>query len=209
MRKHFKNAGGFALPMVLVILVLGGVLVSVTYNIVNNLVASSTNVVEKVELYNAAVDGLEKGKIWIRGTMSADGQLPRWEADNPFGELNRDNLSGGNYDVLKVRDIDGNLPNINYSIGQVAVTVDIYDMDWRIGLDIESDDYIAGFPPRLDYTYEVAMSLHQGSSYAGANRGEGSVGGGGSISLGFYLIRSTATFEDKREIVEQSMVARL
>lgn len=195
--------------MVLVALLLGSVLVAVTYEVVNNLWSSSRNVVEKVELYNAAVEGIEKGKIWLRQTAKADGYLPSWEASNPYGEITHSDLTGGSYNILLVKDIDGNLPGIDYTKGNINVTIEIFDMSYMIGNDVQSDDYISGFPPRLYYEYTVPTSMHQGSTYAGSNRGEGSTGSGTAISLGYYLIRSQAQFEDRTEIVEQSVIARL
>jgi len=61
---------------------------------------------------------------------------------------------------------------------------------------------------RYDYD-ELSTSIHQTSTYAGTNRGEGTTGAGGGVQLGFYLIRSTATFEDRQETIEQAMIMRL
>ena len=204
--RYVKNRRrAFALPMVLVVMILGSVLVYVTYGVVSNLFTSSRNVVEKVELYNAALDGVERAKAWIMEVRRTQGSLPRWEANNPYGELR----SGEPYSNLLVRDSTGTLPDLNEN-ADIQVTVEIYDMDYQIGIDLDSDDYEAGFPPRMRYDYdELSTSLHQTSTYAGTNRGEGTTGAGGGVQLGFYLIRSTATFEDRQETIEQAMIMRL
>ena len=205
MRKILGREKGFGLPLVLVVLVFGAFMVYVTFGIVENLFSTSTIVVDKVELYNAALDGVERAKAWIVEVRRTQGSLPRWEANNPYGELR----SGEPYSNLLVRDPTGTLPDLNEN-GDIQVTVEIYDMDYQIGIDLDSDDYEAGFPPRMRYDYdELSSSLHQASTYAGTNRGEGSTGAGGGIQLGFYLIRSIATFEERQEIIEQAMIMRL
>lgn len=209
----FRRKRGITLPMVLVVLVLGAFLVNVTFEIVGNLFSSSRNVVEDVQLYNAAVDGVEKGKVWILKVRMDDGKLPRWEATDPDGELVSGDLSGEGserYNILIVRDMNGNPADLTYSIGAIDVNVKVYDMGYAVGPNIDKTDYQPGFPPRMifDATTGV-MSEHMSSTYSGSNRGEGSTGEGGEVDLGYYLIRSIASFEDRVKLTEEAMILRL
>lgn len=208
-----KRKEGMALPMVLVVLLLGSFLVYVTFEIVGNLFSSSRNVVEDVHLYNASIDGVEKGKVWLLQARLNDGRLPRWEASDQGGGLVSGDLGGiGDdwYNILIVRDLNDNPGDMDYSIGPVNVNVRVYDMGYAVGPNIDKDDYRPGFPPRIifDFTTGV-MSEHMSSTYSGSNRGEGSTGEGGEVDLGYYLIRSTASFEGRVKETEEAMILRL
>ncbi len=204
-----SRSRAFALPLVLIVLLVGGALVYVTYEVVLNLFSSSRNVVEKVELYNAALDGVERAKTWIRTTTDSDGRLPRWSAGDSSGELQLSEVVGSGdqyYEALLVRDIAGNTSVIDYSFEGIQVQVDIYDMGYSAEPGI---DFREGFPPRLIYQASSGqMSEHMSSTYVGSNRGEGSTGAAGGVTLGYYLIRSVASFEGKREVIDQSMIMR-
>ncbi len=225
MKNKTLKKKGFALPLVLVVLLVGALLVSLTFEIVGNLFSSSRYVVEDVEMYNAASDGVEQGKAWILNAREEDGRLPRWEATDPGGELVSGDLTGTGedvYDVLLVRKLNSStLPGWNYpdgsqvahgiySQGHVQVRVRIFDMGYTVGSGVDKDDYETGFPPKMLYSAgEAAMSQHMGSSYASSNRGEGSVGEGSGVNLGYYLIRSEASFEEQTRKVDQAVIIRL
>jgi len=226
MKNKTLKKKGFALPLVLVVLLVGALLVSLTFEIVGNLFSSSRYVVEDVEMYNAASDGVEQGKAWILNAREEDGRLPRWEATDPGGELVSGDLTGTGedvYDVLLVRKLNSStLPGWNYpdgsqvahgiySQGHVQVRVRIFDMGYTVGSGVD-EEYVPGFPPRLVYDAgEVeGMSARMGPTYATSNRGEGTTGSGfESVELGYYLIRSTATFEDNEKTVEEAVILRL
>lgn len=205
-----KNRG-MALPLVLIVLLLGGFLVVATLDVVGNLFSTSRRVVGEVELYNAASDGVEKGKLWIARTADNDNRLPRWTASNAYGELKEENLSSGDYDVLLVRDLSGNFPDIHYSIGKVQVVVEIYDMDYQVGAGIDEADYIPGMPPRMHFEADGAeMSQSKTSSYVVSNKGLGETGASeGGTALGHYLIRSIAVFEEQEKTIEEAVIFHL
>jgi hypothetical protein len=84
-------------------------------------------------------------------------------------------------------------------------------MDYSAGSDLD-EEYVPGFPPRLVYDAgEVeGMSARMGPTYATSNRGEGTIGSGSeSVELGYYLIRSSATFEDNEKTIEEAVILRL
>ena len=216
---------GMALPMVLVTLLLGAVLVYVTFDVVSNLFSSSENVVNYVQLYNAAQDGIEKGKVWIFQACDDDAKLPRWESGNQLGNLVKADLDDG-YDVLLVKKLndsgvtgrtypDGkDVAYWTYSSGSIEVEVKIYDMGYGADLsDSEKKDVYNEwdkFPPQLIYEASGGeTSARMTSTYSGSNRGEGSTGENGDVNLGYYLIRSKASFEDKDKEIEEAMIIRL
>lgn len=206
-----RRSPGVALPMVLVVLLLGAFLVYVTFEIVGDLFVSSQHVVKDVELYNAAADGIEKGKVWILKARSEDGRLPDWGKDT----LEAADLGGSDEDYYKVLIVENDTPeSADFLVlhGNISVNVKIYDMDYDPGTDLDKNNYRAGFPPRLIYDAGEAegMSARMGPTYVTSNRGEGTTGSGyESVELGYYLIRSTASFEDKEKIIEEAVIIRL
>ena len=213
----------FALPLVLIVLLVGSVLVAVTFDVVVGLFSSSRYVVEDVELYNAASDGIERGKAWLfearQEARETDGSLPRWSGN----VLTASDLDPDGYDVLLVsKSNNSTFPGWNYPDGsqvahgvytmeQMQVRIKIFDMDYSADPDLDKE-YIPGFPPRLVYDAgEVeGMSARMGPTYATSNRGEGTTGSGSeSVDLGYYLIRSTATFEDNEKTIEEAVILRL
>jgi hypothetical protein len=206
-----RKSRAFALPLVLIALIIGGVLVFVAYEVVLNMFATSEVVISEIELYHAALDGVEKAKTWIRTKTDEDGRLPRWSASDSSGELGTSDVGGSGdeyYKVLLVEDLSGNtFPAGDVYDGPISVEVKIYDMGYFAANGI---DYVQGFPPRLIYEVETGqMSEHMSSTYVGSNRGEGSTGSSGGVTLGYYLIRSEASFEGRTEVVDQSMIMRL
>lgn len=208
---------GIALPMVLVTLLLGAVLVYVTFDVVSNHFSSSENVVNDVQLYNAAQDGIEKGKVWLLKARADDNKLPR----SGQTTIAKSDLGGSEedyYKVLIVEDDAGTSADFTVSEQNISVRVRIYDMDYSLDPGMDSDDIkeiyntAKGFPPILvfDAGESEGMSTRMWQSYASSNRGEGTTGSGAEvIKLGYYLIRSTAAFEDKTKTVEEALVLRL
>jgi len=216
---------GMVLPIVLVMLLFGAVLVYVTFEVVNNLFVSSSNVVDDVQLYNAAQDGLEKGKVWLFQTRNDDDVLPRWESENQLGTLVETDLDDG-YEVLLLKKLNNNsvagrtypdgqdVAHWKYSMGSVEVEVRIYDMNYDAELSDTDKKEIyekwSNFPPRMVYdTSGGEMSDRMGSTYAASNRAGGSIGWSGEVNLGYYLIRSKASFEDNDKEIEEAMIIRL
>jgi hypothetical protein len=210
--KYCSGRKAFALPLVLIVLLVGSVLVAVTFDVVMGLFSSSRHVVEDVELYNAASDGIEQGKAWLLKAIQLDAILPRWQdpdGDNRLTEGNLEDTDPG-YDVLIVES-SSESADLSIYRDNISVNVKIYDMDYSAGSDLD-EEYVPGFPPRLVYDAgEVeGMSARMGPTYATSNRGEGTIGSGSeSVELGYYLIRSSATFEDNEKTIEEAVILRL
>ncbi|QTX31259.1 hypothetical protein KAR29_07570 [Aminithiophilus ramosus] len=77
-RSHAKKRKGmregFALPLALAALLVGGTFVAVSVHLVDTFVSVSTSACLSDELFNAAQDGLERGKAYLleRGPVSDD-----------------------------------------------------------------------------------------------------------------------------------------
>lgn len=205
---------GIALPLALITLLVGGALIGAAFFVVTNLFFTSKGITDQERLYSAAMDGLERGKLWIRETGTREGRLPRWDAPNAQGILESGDLAGS-YNILLVMPVSGDAvtfdtPQVHYSSSGMNVNVRIYDMDYSPGGGLDSG-YLPGFPPSMSEVETGIRSESQTSSYAGSNRGEGTAGAGagGAAQYGFYLIRSTAEFDGKSKTVEQAVIVRL
>lgn len=212
---------GIALPLVLVTLLVGGALVGAGFFVVTNFFYSSKGMVDSARLYSAAMDGLERGKLWIRLKGSQEGRLPRWDAPNTLGILEPGEINTSEtpkekgYQRLLAMPVSGDAvsyenPQVHYSSSRIEIKVRIYDMDYTPGGGLDSK-HLPGFPPKLRVSETGINSENQASTYAGSNRGEGTAGtgAGGMPQYGFYLIRSTAEFDGKSTTVEQAVIVRL
>jgi len=206
-----RKRRGLALGMVLVTLLVGGAFVAVAFLVVNNLFFSSQSIIDRFSLYNEAQDGLEIGKSWLRNAILADDRIPRWEAPNASNILNPADVST-NYEILIVKTLSGDAGEFTYKKGETKITVRIYDTNYTPGAGLVNS-YRQGFPPQgYPFPAEGEESLHQSSSYASSNRGEGFSGSGseGAGDRNTVLIRSTATDGRNRHsrTVESFLIVR-
>jgi len=200
-----------ALPLVLVIVLVGGALVAAAFYITENYYSSSKQTVTSARLYNAAVSGVEEGKGWIYKNMKL-GHIPRWTDEDGDGMLSAaDKPTGAKYIyealIAKVSSTDKGVFDITMEDG-IVLHVVVYDLAYEPHPDL-TDDYEKGFPPRIRPQLEEGNYVVR-PSYAVAGRGGGSTGEGAPGSdIGVYLIRCTATYKDRTSTAEQAVAMRL
>lgn len=200
-----------ALPLVLVIVLVGGALVAAAFYITENYYSSSKQTVTSARLYNAAVSGIEEGKGWIYKNMKL-GHIPRWtdeDGDGMLSESDKPTDAEYIYEALiaKVSSTDEGVFDITMEDG-IVLHVVVYDLAYEPHPDL-TDDYEKGFPPRIRPQLEEGSSVVR-PSYAVAGRGRGSTGEGAPGSdMGVYLIRCTATYKDRTSTAEQAIAMRL
>jgi len=209
-----KKRHAIALPLVLVIVLVGGAFVAAAFYITENYYSSSKQTVTSTRLYNAAVSGIEEGKGWIYEKMKS-GHIPRWTDKDGDGMLSSaDKPAGATYTyealVAKVSSTDEGVFDMTTEDG-IKLHIVVYDLAYEPHSDLLKDDYDyeKGFPPR------IRPQLEEGSyvvrpSYAVTGRGGGSTGEGAPGSdIGVYLIRCTATYKDRTSTAEQAVAMRL
>jgi len=205
-----KKRKAIALPLVLVIVLVGGALVAAAFYITENYYSSSKQTVTSTRLYNAAVSGIEEGKGWIYKNMKL-GHIPRWTDIDGDGMLSSADMPAGatyTYEALiaRVSSTDKGVFDITTEDG-IKLHIVVYDLAYEPASGLK-DDYEKGFPPA------IRPQLEEGSyvvrpSYAVTGRGGGSTGEGAPGSdIGVYLIRCTATYKDRTSTAEQAVAMR-
>lgn len=204
MKKWTARRHGFVLPLALIVMVLGIVLVSVALDIAHNQYSSTANVVDEVDLYQAALEGIEQGKIWLRDAVESQGALPEmqgtWtptengDSDDYFNSL----LITVSGDTSRTASV---FQDLRY--GGASLKVYVYDLSFS---GVAVGDFADGFPPRMAAVSEQAhgFSARMTSTYVTSNRGEGSTGTvPESVPVAFYMIRSIARQDQRMKIIEQ------
>ena len=206
-----KKRRAIALPLVLVIVLFGGALVAAAFYITENYYSSAKQTVTSTRLYKAAVSGIEGGKGWIYKNMKL-GHVPRWTDDDGDGMLSAaDKPAGAKYIyealIARVSSTDKGVFDITTEDG-IVLHVVVYDLAYEPHPDL-TDDYEKGFPPCIRPQLEEGSYVVR-SSYAVTGRGRGFTGEGAPGSdIGVYLIRCTATYEDRTNTAEQAVAMRL
>ena len=209
-----KKRKAIALPLVLVIVLVGGALVAAAFCITENYYSSAKQTVTNTRLYNAAASGVEGGKGWIYKNIKS-GRVPRWKDKNGDGmlsEADRPNSDAKIYEALIARVGTGDTFPVKgkWTTSMedgISLDIVVYDSAYEPHPDL-TDDYEKGFPPR------IRPQLEEGSyvvrpSYAVAGRGGGSTGEGApGTDIGVYLIRCTATYKDRSSTAEQAVAMR-
>ena len=205
-----KKRRAIALPLVLVIVLVGGALVAAAFYITENYYSSAKQTVTNTRLYNAAVSGIEEGKGWIYENMKL-GKVPRWMDEDGDGMLSEsDKPTGAEYIyealIARVSSTDKGVFDITTEDG-IVLHVVVYDLAYEPASGL-TDDYEKGFPPRIRPQLEEGSSVVR-PSYAVAGRGGGSTGEGApGTDIGVYLIRCTATYKDRSSTAEQAVAMR-
>ena len=208
-----KKRRAIALPLVLVIVLVGGALVAAAFYITENYYSSAKQTVTSTRLYNAAVSGIEEGKGWIYKNIKS-GKVPRWMDEDGDGMLSEsDKPTGAEYIyealIARVSSTDKGVFDITTEDG-IVLHVVVYDLAYEPASDLLKDDseYEKGFPPRIRPQLEEGSSVVR-PSYAVAGRGGGSTGEGApGTDIGVYLIRCTATYKDRSSTAEQAVAMR-
>ena len=205
-----KKRKAIALPLVLVIVLVGGALVAAAFYITENYYSSSKQTVTSTRLYNAAVSGIEEGKGWIYKNMKL-GHIPRWTDEDGDGMLSSADMPAGatyTYEALiaRVSSTDKGVFDITTEDG-IKLHIVVYDLAYEPASGLK-DDYEKGFPPAIRPQLEEGSSVIR-PSYAVVGRGGGSGGEGAPGSdIGVYLIRCTATYKDRTSTAEQAVAMR-
>lgn len=203
------NRRAIALPLVLVVLLVGGALVTAALYMTENYYSSARQMVTGTRLYNAAVSGIEIGKAWIYENVKS-GKIPHWEDKDGDGILSSDDRPDSAayvYEALlaKIGMADSGVFEEITEDG-IKLHIVVYDLVYEPDPDL---NYERGFPPRIRPQVDD-ISAVTGPSYPSANR----VGSGVERTMeegdmAIYLIRCIATYKDRTITVEQAVVMRL
>ena len=173
---------GMSLALTLVILLVAGAMVAVSFVFIENMRSTSEMKTTDEFLVNAALDGLERGKTWVYERIEAK-DPPVLTAAGAISSVSE------NFKELLVTsgDVVPN-PTLQFSVEDVRVEVRIYDLGYDY---TESLEFKAGMPPML-YKGSEGVSLKAGQSYASSNVGEGDPGAASPQAkiLKAYLVRS-------------------
>ncbi len=183
---------GAALPLTLVVLLVSGALVALSFYFIENMMTTTKMKADDELRLNAALAGVERGKTWLLTQIDA-GHMPTLTA---AGDISA--LTSPDYPELLVT------PAIAFNVGEAAVTVRIFDLSYEY---TNSLNFEPGIPPRI-FVVQEGGSLRSGQSYASSNAAEGNPGSGASSSsrLGAYLIRSEAVKNSLTKRVEQAIL---
>jgi hypothetical protein len=194
------NRRAIALPLVLVVLLVGGAFVAAALYMTENYYSSARQMVTGTRLYNAAVSGIEIGKAWIYENVKS-GKIPHWE------DKDGDGILSYVYEALlaKIGMADSGVFEEITEDG-IKLHIVVYDLVYEPDPDL---NYERGFPPRIRPQVDD-ISAVTGPSYPSANR----VGSGVERTMeegdmAIYLIRCIATYKDRTITVEQAVVMRL
>ena len=187
-----KKRKGAALPLTLIVLLVSGALVALSFYFIENMMTTTKMKTDDELRLNAALAGVERGKSWLL-TQIDTGHMPTLTA---AGDISA--LTSPDYPELLVT------PAITFAIGEAAVTVRIFDLSYEY---TNALNFEPGIPPRI-FTVQEGGSLRSGQSYASSNAAEGNPGSGASSSsrLGAYLIRSDAVKNSLTKRVEQAIL---
>lgn len=191
--KHNGKRYGMALPMTLVVLLIAGGMVAISFYFIENMM-TTTKMKARDELrFNAASSGLERGKSWLLERIDAD-EIPALIAAGSIASV----TSSDNYKELLVA-VSGDIlnatnPTIAFTEGDVDIKVSIYDLAYDFTPSLKFDRNI---PPRM-FRAREGGSLKAGQSYASSNAGEGNLGSGSTEKkiLKAYLVKSVAATKD-------------
>lgn len=205
----WRGRPGLSLPLVLIVVALGMAFTGVALYLLENYQATSRSSEVSQRLYNAAQEGIERGKIWIDVSVSR-GVYPRWSDEDGDGLLQSPDLAGTS--VAKVLTAWGEGAN-GREEGHWRETIDDIDVEVRVF------DVVVAIEPGFAYDPDLPVLLREvtgemeegklGQSYGTANQSEGSVAGSmtGS-STGRYIIRSTARLGDRKRSLEAAAAVR-
>lgn len=192
-----RKRRGFALGIVLIVMILLIALSAVIMDLTTNYAATSRSVVEREELFNAAQSGIEWGKAWLLENRQ-DMILDKLSAVDELSDL-KARIDDGS--------VDGD-PHPDYPNPDPDITVDvgIYYCNYVIATGV--DPVAVDLPP----VYEQYGASGSGSGGSGIgtsgfidpNRNLLGFGETGSV----FVVRSEATFENKSTELETMVVVK-
>ncbi|ACZ19281.1 hypothetical protein Taci_1049 [Thermanaerovibrio acidaminovorans DSM 6589] len=205
---------GFALPTVLVIMLVSLGLVATTFFISSNLFSTTQSVVQQKRHYISAQYGVSLGEAWLVANTSGD-VFPGFDpgADlSPSGILADRDIDGMSvpFGNLIARSSSGSPGVLKASLDGGEVTVFIYRVDYD-----QIPSYRKDLPPRLKSIVEVRTSdITIEPSLPGSSGGVGVLGDAGIFRPPSYVIRSVskrkgfALGEDRYMVVEEGVLGR-
>lgn len=171
--KAKKKKSGYSLVMVLIVLIIGGSFVALSFQIVESRNRLGTLSMAQKQRYNSGISLLEDAKFWIHDTIELTGKLPvRVAATVPTVSSD-----------LIVRSSDGYV---------------IYDLTYP-PLATPIDGSFVGFPRWELSSFSGSISIGDYSTSSGGGVSEGA--GEGPDQIGVYLIRSFPSEGGGYEIV--------
>jgi len=173
---------GMALPLSLIMLLVAGVLVGVSMYIVENLASVSRMKSTDELIANAAVAGIEEGKIWLAQSFAVSRSLPKRSGLS----VSQSELSLSVVTPLLARRgmAEGIINGVLEGVPFQAVVYDIDDVDLS-GLQYESNAPPVPKGPPGGYSYVTEGVITSSAAY------------------GIYLIRSRASLDGIEKNVEQ------
>lgn len=187
-----KKRKGFALALVLVLMIFIIGISAVIMDMTTNYVSSSQSTIEHQKLYNAAQSGIEWGKAWLLDNSS----------DLDFTQLS---------DVDELSDLEATLqdgssyPVYSYADSAISVNIGLYYCNYvpASGVDPVAED----LPP----VYEKYLATSSGSSNAGIGTSGFIDPNRNLLGLGdegdeVFVIRSEATAQGKSTEIESMVV---
>ena len=189
-----KRRSAMALPLALIVLLVAGVMVSVSLYFIQNMATVSRMKTEDEILLNAALDGVDRGKTWIFSEVDS-GRMPTYTTQAGSGDLG--SVTAPYFSELLVA------TPLSYDLDGVGVVVRIYDLAYAF---TDTLSFEPGIPPRI-YRTQEGMSLRN-SNLPDAGPGVGNTGSSApdSSKLGSYLIRSESTRDSLTKSVEQAIL---
>ena len=189
-----RKRKGFALAMVLIVMVFIIGISAVIMDMTTNYVGSSQSTIDHQKLYNAAQSGIEWGRVKL------------WENSNDL--YVEEQTFDGNLSSISAQHEDGSLIGTSMPIpeGVDSIQVNIYNCDYDPG---SYDPSLYDLPPVYnDYvspgaSAEDTFSPVGTSGYIDPNR---NILGGDGVSDHVFVIRSKATKESKEIEIELMVV---
>lgn len=193
MLKAPGKKAGMALPLTLIVLLVAGALVALSFYFIENMMTTTQMKTDDELRLNAALAGVERGKQWLLSRVDA-GELPALTTTS--GDIAA--VTAPYFPELSVRDL------ITFTLDGITVEVRIFDLSYEYTSSLR---FVPGIPPRIFQTQEGG-SIKSPQSYASSNAAEGNTGAADPDSslLGSYLIRSEATLNDLTKRVEQGIL---
>ena len=193
MMKIPGRKAGMALPLTLIVLLVAGALVALSFYFIENMMTTTQMKTDDELRLNAALAGVERGKQWLLSRVDA-GELPALTTTS--GDIAA--VTAPYFPELSVRDL------ITFTLDGITVEVRIFDLSYEYTSSLR---FVPGIPPRIFQTQEGG-SIKSSQSYASSNAAEGDTGAADpdSALLGSYLIRSEATLNDLTKRVEQGIL---
>jgi hypothetical protein len=193
MLKAPGKKAGMALPITLIVLLVAGALVALSFYFIENMMTTTKMKADDELRLNAALAGVERGKQWLLSRVDA-GELPALTTTS--GDIAAVTAPG--FPELLVQN------PVSFDLDGVSVEVRIFDLSYEFTSAL---DFVPGIPPRIFQTKEGG-SIKSSQSYASSNAAEGDTGAADpdSSMLGSYLIRSEATLNELTKRVEQGIL---